>query len=140
MRRITPAAFRAFTCPTIPSELEPAWLVLAESVPSSKPSPRMCEWAPMRSVFVISRTDALFVDIVVACNERRRSGTVSTLGFLADALQHKNHPHHSASRLPDSSSWLETICRSIGIFDFLVLTDCHRFAVKVGKAGIEPSE
>lgn len=67
IRRITPAALRARICPTIPCDTEV--LEAADNVASSRPSPRICEWAPIRSVLVTSRTDVFVVDIVpAACN------------------------------------------------------------------------
>ncbi|KAG5458740.1 MAG: hypothetical protein BJ554DRAFT_983 [Olpidium bornovanus] len=39
--RIKPAAFRAFTCPTMPCDTGRG------SSASSRPSPRMCEWEPV---------------------------------------------------------------------------------------------
>ena len=52
--RTTPAALRAFTWPTIP------WDTFLASKASSRPRPRMCECAPMRSMRVRSLTSATF--------------------------------------------------------------------------------
>jgi hypothetical protein len=46
--RMTPAAFLAFPCPTIPCDADRG------SRCSSRPRPRMCEWAPIRSMRVTS--------------------------------------------------------------------------------------
>lgn len=83
--RIIPAAFRAFACPTRPCELARG------SNRSSKPKPRICEWAPfekvselgcnqecfsfffyvpMRSIFVMSLSSEVPVEICMAYNNK----------------------------------------------------------------------
>mmetsp|Transcript_28404 Transcript_28404/g.55243 ORF Transcript_28404/g.55243 Transcript_28404/m.55243 type:complete len:214 (-) Transcript_28404:3-644(-) len=58
--KITPAALRAWSCPTRPCEFARA------SRESSKPRPRMCECAPIRSMRVISFTSAILTSLMVA--------------------------------------------------------------------------
>lgn len=59
--RITPAALRAFACPTMPCETS-----LASSA-SSRPSPRMWLCAPMRSMRVMSLTSCTLTLEACAC-------------------------------------------------------------------------
>jgi hypothetical protein len=56
----TPAALRAVAWPTMPCE------VARGSSESSRPRPRMCEWAPMRSMRVRSFTSCILTS-TVAC-------------------------------------------------------------------------
>mmetsp|Transcript_25214 Transcript_25214/g.43077 ORF Transcript_25214/g.43077 Transcript_25214/m.43077 type:complete len:210 (+) Transcript_25214:323-952(+) len=67
MERMTPAALRAPAWPTMPCET-----ILASSA-SSRPRPRMCECAPIRSIRVMSFTSCIFTVDAAAMVRCRRA-------------------------------------------------------------------
>lgn len=68
IERMTPAALRALACPTIPCE------TIRASSESSRPSPRMWEWAPMRSMRVMSFTSCILTADVAMVAARGGKG------------------------------------------------------------------
>ncbi len=95
--RISPAAFRAFPCPTNPCEFS-----LGSSL-SSRPSPRICEWAPVEHDYEFcvvefqrgERTDPLHLrDVPQFCSTGGnlcRLNKMSTLCRKVVSCKHTDH-------------------------------------------------
>lgn len=78
---MTPAALRAETWPTMPSE------TARGSKEESRPRPRMCECAPTRSMRVRSRVSESFSSVmVVAAMEMERAEFLGTKGFRVESV------------------------------------------------------
>ncbi len=107
--RISPAAFRAFPCPTIPCEFS-----LGSSL-SSRPSPRICEWAPVEHDYEFcvvefqrgERTDPLHLrDVPQFCSTGGnlcRLNKMSTLCRKVVSCKHTDHVVVSVACQPSTT-------------------------------------